>query len=199
MVNPSVRLRVWASQLANDDFPPVCVYSGEPADAWWRIRLFTPYRWAVPLVFLSLLLVIGFVIGGALGYLLARRVSGHLPMRAQYARRLWMLPRVSAAILAAGVVMLVAALHAPPLNNVVLGLAGILAFTVSPIFILIGLLGVQIGLQVAWNPLAPRGKVFARKPGDPDRIVEISNVHPAFVAAAQAMYSARSPHPGESK
>ena len=119
-------------------------------------------------------------------------------MKAVYARRLWLLPRVSAGILAAGVVMLVAALHAP-LNNVVLGLAGILALTVSPIVILIGLLGVQLGLQVAWNPLAPRGRVFTRKPGDPDRIVEISNLHPAFVAAAQAMYSSRSPHPGESK
>lgn len=198
MVNPSVRLRVWASQLAKDDFPRVCVYSGEPADAWWWFRPFTTFKWAVPFLFLLLLLVVGFVVTGPLGYLLARRAGGHLPMKAVYARRLWLLPRVSAAILAAGVAIFVAALHAP-LDNVVLGLAGIVALTLSPIVILIGLLGVQLGLQVAWNPLAPRGKVFARKPGDPDRIVEISNVHPAFVAAAQAMYSGRSPHPGESK
>ena len=190
---------MWASQLANDDFPPVCVYSGEPADAWWWFRPFTTYRWAAPFLFLLLLLVIGFVVTGPLAYLLARRAGGHLPMKAMYARRLWMLPRVSAAILAAGVVMLVAALHAPLNNNVVVGLAGILAFTVSPILILIGLFGVELGLQVLWNPLAPRGRVFAQKSGDPDRIVEISNVHPAFVAAAQAMYSGRSPYPGESK
>lgn len=198
MVNPSVRLRVWASQLAADDFPPVCVYSGEPADAWWKFRPFSTYVWARPFLFLLLLFVVGFVVDGPLAYLLARRASGHLPMQSKYARRLRMLPRVSAAILAAGVVMLVAALHAP-LNNVVLGLAGILAFTVAPIVILIGLLGVQLGLQVAWNPMAPRARVYKRRPGDPDRIVEISNVHPAFVAAAQAMYSSRSALPPKSK
>lgn len=198
MVNPSVRLRVWASQLAANDFPAVCVFSGEPADAWWWFRPYTTYKWARPVFVLLGLLVIGLVLIGPLGYVLSRRAGGHLPMKAMYARRLWLLPRVSAAILAAGVVMLVAALQAP-LNNVVLGLAGVLVFSVSPIVILIGLTGLQIGLQVAWNPLAPWGKLLERKPGDPDSIVEISNVHPAFVAAAQAMYSGRSPHPGESK
>ena len=198
MISPSVKLQVWASQLAADDFPRVCVYSGEPADSWWWFRPFTTYRWARPFLLLLLLFVVGFVLTGPLGYVLSTRAGGHLPMKAMYARRLWLVPRVSAAILGVGVLMFIVGLQAP-VGNVVLGLAGVFVLFTSPVVILAGLIGVQIGLQVAWNPLAPRGRILARKPGDPDRIVEISNVHPAFVAAAQAMYAARAPHATESK
>ena len=174
------------------------MYSGEPADSWWWFRPFTTYRWARPFLLLLILFIVGFVLTGPLAYVLATRAGGHLPMKAVYARRLWLVPRVSAAILGIGVLMFVVGLQAP-IGNVVLGLAGVFLVFTSPIVILAGLIGVQIGLQVAWNPLAPRGRIFKRKPGDPDAIVEISNVHPAFVVAAQQMYAARAPHSAESK
>ena len=198
MISPSVKLQVWASQLAADDFPQVCVYSGEPADSWWWFRPFTTYRWARPILLLLLLFVVGFVLTAPLGYVLATRAGGHLPMKAIYARRLWLVPRVSAAILGVGVLMLIVGLQAP-IDNLLLGLAGVLLVFTSIFVILVGLIGVQIGLQVAWNPLAPRGRILKRKPGDPDALIEISNGHPVFVAAAQAMYAARIAHPTESK
>ena len=147
---------------------------------------------------LLLLFGVGFVLTGPLGYVLSRRAGGHLPMKAKYARRLSMVPWISAAILALGVVMALAGLLMP-IDNLALGLVGVLLLSASIFVLLVGVVGLQIGLQVAWNPLAPRDRIFERKPGDADRIIEISNVHPAFVAAAQQMYAARSPRLEQSK
>lgn len=143
--------------------------------------------------------MIGLVLGGPLGYLLARRASGRLPMKAKYARRLRRVTPVSLVVVGVGVLMLVLGFVLPTTGVLVLELAGILLISTSLLVLFVGVAGVEMGLQVLWNPLAPRGRVFERKPGDPDRIVEIWNVHPAFVAAAQAMYSGRTPHTEESK
>lgn len=199
MINPSVRLRVWKSQLEANDFPAICVFSGEPADAWWKFRAHSTYMWATPILLLLLLLVVGFVVDGPLLYLLARRATGRLPVKSKYARRLSRVTWISAAVLGVAVLMFIAASSTHITGNVALDLlAAVALFTSLPVAI-VGLAGVQLGLQLLWNPLAPQGRVLKRQPGDPDSIVVISNLHPAFVAAAQAMYSARSALPQNSK
>jgi hypothetical protein len=183
LINPNVRVNVWASQLAANDFPPVCVYSGAPAETWWKFRAHTPYRWAIPLLFLLILMGIGLVLSPLIAYVLGRRASGYLPMKTIYARRLSTVTWVSGGLIGLGALIGLVTLIALSSGNLTLEIFVPLLALTSVIVLLIGWTGVQIGLQIGWNPFAPRGRVHERRPGDPDRIVEIYNVHPAFVEA----------------
>jgi hypothetical protein len=60
-----------------------------------------------------------------------------------------------------------------------------------------------IGGLVIRRLVGPQGKVMEARPGYTDRLIEIRNVHPAFVAAVQQMHQARaatpSPRPRRSR
>lgn len=194
-----MKLRVWASQLEASDFPPVCVFSGEAAETWWKLRARRPYLWALPFLILLILCGIGLVVSPPLGYLLSDRVTGHVPVKAKYLRRLRLLVGLSIAIIAIGVVIGVAGVLAAAGHNYSVAVFAPLLLTVGLLAVLMGITGVEIGLQLSWNPLAPRARVLKRRPEDPDRIVELFHLHPAFVFAASQMYAQRSAHSSGSK
>jgi hypothetical protein len=64
-----------------------------------------------------------------------------------------------------------------------------------------------LGLSVVRRANGPTGEVLEPQPGHFQSLVELNNVHPAFVTAvqqlqqmrAQQAYQAQSPHPQESK
>ena len=49
------RVQIWASQLAANDFPPVCAMTGRPAETWRKFRFATPPDWAYALLALVVL------------------------------------------------------------------------------------------------------------------------------------------------
>jgi hypothetical protein len=75
---------VWSSQLAANDFPPVCAMTGAPAETWRKFTFSTFPSWAVallPLICLGLLpLFIGL-------YAVSRRATGRLPLTRASSRR----------------------------------------------------------------------------------------------------------------
>jgi hypothetical protein len=202
LINYQSRLRVWSSQFEAGDFPAICVVSGKPAETWRKFRFFGAPIWS----FAFLLLIacgIGFFVAGPLVFLVSRRASGRLPLTKQADRWFSAVIWVSAVLASVGVLMTITGflgmnvgLHE---TNPFIGLIGVLLLSLGPIALVAGAVGIQIGIQVGMvNPLGPRGKVLKRQPADPDRIVELFNVHPAFVEAAQRMYAERSPDPAVS-
>jgi hypothetical protein len=111
-------------------------------------------------------------------------VSGHLPLTRSSSRTVALAVWIPLTLLWASAVLLVAAF--------VFAAAAKWSF---PLFFLLGLavlLAGFLGRMVAMKLMCPRGKVTAIQPGHYDRIVELSNVHPAFVAAVQQHQHARS-------
>lgn len=136
-----MKLRVWASQLEASDFPPVCVFSGEAAETWWKLRARRPYLWALPFLILLILCGIGLVVSPPLGYLLSDRVTGHVPVKAKYLRRLRLLVGLSIAIIAIGVVIGVAGVLAAAGHNYSVAVFAPLLLTVGLLAVLMGISG----------------------------------------------------------
>jgi hypothetical protein len=101
------RVLVWSSQLAANDFPPVCAMTGAPAETWRKFRFSTTPVWAVallPLVCFGLLpLFIGL-------YAVSRRASGRLPLTRAGSRRVALASLIPAGLILATFLMGVAAL-----------------------------------------------------------------------------------------
>ncbi len=80
------RVLVWSSQLAANDFPPVCAMTGAPAETWRKFRFSTAPAWAA--VFLILICTgFGLLIVFVAMYLVSRRASGYLPLTRASSRR----------------------------------------------------------------------------------------------------------------
>ena len=62
MVTQPDRVQIWASQLAANDFPPVCAMSGQPAETWRKFKFATPPTWAYALLVLVCLGGIGIIL-----------------------------------------------------------------------------------------------------------------------------------------
>jgi len=178
------RVVVWASQLKNKDLPHVCAVTGAPADSWYRVRFKTVPAWAEASHGLELTQFA--LLAPVLEEVTMRRARGYLPVTRHTRRRLlvvnWgvfgflpltLLLWVAAGIVAGNVGTQSAFVGALVLAGIVTILAG-----------LIGLIGIL--------PLVgPRGKVFARQRGQPDNVVELFHVHPAFVTSVQQWQIAR--------
>jgi hypothetical protein len=76
---------------------------------------------------------------------------------------------------------------------------GVLGFVLGLATLIVGL----IGLAIVRRTLGPTGKIFEPQPGQYQSLIELRNVHPAFVAAvqqlqqmrAQQAYPSQSPNP----
>ena len=102
------RVVVWASQLAANDFPPVCAMTGAPAETWRKFRFSTAPAWAA--VFLLLLCTgVGLLIVFLAIYLVSRRASGYLPLTRASSRRVGLASWIPAGLLVGGFVVVVAA------------------------------------------------------------------------------------------
>ena len=142
------KVRVWASQLWANDFPPVCAMTGRPAETWKKFKFATPPDWTYALL-----------IAWPICWLVALITAGDPNASGTTGAWVWL---------------------------------GIF-------FLLAGM----IGRLVVTRFVSPRAKVMELAPGHFDRIVELRNVHPLFVAAvlqrqqaqaSQHAYPAQSPY-----
>ncbi len=86
MIYPSNSLQIWASQLAANDFPPVCAMTGAPVETWRKFRFSTPPPWAYALLVLIVLGLLGLIIAAAVMSAVAVKASGFLPLTRRSSR-----------------------------------------------------------------------------------------------------------------
>lgn len=180
---------MWASQLWANDFPPVCAMTGRPAETWKKFNFATPPDWAYALLFLICLGGIGFVAFAVTIAVVSQRASGYLPLTRSSALTARLAFWIPVGILVAWPVCWLIAL--------IVGVAGnndSTANGVAATFLVLGLacmLAGLVGRLVVTRLITPQAKVMPAAPGQSDRIVELRNVHPAFVAAVQQHQQAR--------
>jgi hypothetical protein len=188
---PPGRIVVSAAQFAAGDFPPVCAMTGQPAETRRRFRFFRAPAWAVGFTFL-MCVGVGFLVTGILIFLVARKVTGYLPLTSASSRRLAQVMRVSVVFVALGAILLIAAASLSATGDPLAHLTAILLLAFGLMLFLIGFTGLQVGLQMLKPLYGPTAVVLPRPPGHKETWIELRNVHPAFVAAVQQVYSATS-------
>ena len=184
MIIPPDRVRIWASELAANDFPPVCAMTGRPAETWRKFTFSTPPAWTYALTPLVCLGVLGVIIAGAIIYGVSERATGHLPLTRSSSRTAGLAIWIPVALLIASPVAWVVAF--------VFG--GSSESPVFPILFLVGVLLLLAGLlgRLVGTPLIiPRARVNPVQHGQYDRLVEIRNANPVFVAEVQRRQHAR--------
>jgi hypothetical protein len=168
--------------------------TGAPAETWRRFRFTTAPAWA--LGFLALICVgIGFFVSMPLAYLVGRHAGGRLPLT-RASKRLLELPIWAgvAAIAFWAIDWIIAAIalsiqHDP--TNPTAAVAGLFLFYLGLPGLVLGVVLLEVGLQLGTLPYGPRAKIRKQEPGQPDRVVELLRLHPAFVAAVLDVQRAR--------
>lgn len=187
MINRPDRVPIWASQLAANQFPPVCAMTGRPAETWRRFRFATAPDWAYALLLLICLGGIGFIAFAVTFTLIARRASGYLPLTRSSSRTAALALWIPIGLLIAWPVCWVLGISIASINGSWTGTVGGVLGLLGVLFLVAGLIG-----RLVIKPLmCPRAKVMETAPGQTDYLVELRNVHPAFVAAVQQMHLAR--------
>jgi len=185
--NAPDRVLVWSSQLAANDFPPVCAVTGAPAETWRKFRFQTAPGWAYALLLL-LCTGVGLLIVFIAMYLVSRRASGHLPLTRTSSRTIGLGTWIPVGLFLLTVLLwIVAGIVGSSSNDETSSaVAGVLVIA-SFVVVLAGL----VGWLIVKPLIGPRGKVMERQPGAYDNLVEIRNVHPAFVSAVVQVQQAR--------
>jgi hypothetical protein len=185
LISAPDRVLIWQSQLAANDFPPVCAMTGAPAETWRKFSFSTAPPWA-------------FWVGGLLvAALMSRRASGYLPLTRASVRKLRLFTLTFLGLIPLAVVFWIASGVTSSLNNPVWSAITFLLFVLGIASMLVSL----IGIVIARRSFGPTGKIFEPQPGQYESLIELRNVHPTFVIAtrqlqqarAQSAYSARSP------
>lgn len=189
MIAQPNQVRVWAAQLEHNDFPPVCAMTGRPAEVWRKFTFSTPPAWTYALLVLVCLGGIGIIVFAVVVYAVSEKASGHLPLTHQSNLTVALTQWIPIGLLTAWPVTWVldfAFASGPDTNG-----AFAVFFFLGLFFMVAGLVG-----RLAVKPMiSPRGKVQALQPGYYDRLVEISNVSPAFAAAVHHQQQQRAPQP----
>ena len=187
MIARQDRVQIWASQLSANDFPPVCAMTGRPAEVWRKFNFRTPPGWVYSLLLLILLGLIGLIIFGIVEYAVSEKASGHLPLSRAAQNRLRLVIWTIVGLLPLSIILLIAgAALGSGTDSSTSGLGTSL--------ILLGVLGFVafIAGALTRSLWGPRARVYPpAQPGYADKLVELRNVHPAFVAAVQQQHSAR--------
>jgi hypothetical protein len=106
--SPPDKVAIWSSQLAANDFPPVCAMTGAPAETWRKFRFSTAPAWAA--LFLLLLCTgLGLLIVFLAIYLVSRRATGYLPLTRAASRRVGLASWIPAGLVVGGFVLVLAA------------------------------------------------------------------------------------------
>lgn len=158
--------------------------TGKPAETWRKFTFASPPAWTYALLVLLCLGVFGILIAALVTYSVSERATGHLPLTRSSSRSVGLAYWIPVGVLIASPI------------------AWLIAFVFgsgsdSPIFPLFFLLGIffllagLVGRLVATPLISPRARVHPLAYGQYDRLVEISNVAPAFVAAVQQHQHAR--------
>ena len=188
MVNRPDRVRIWAAQLAANDFPPICAMTGRPAETWRRFRFATPPAWAYALLVLACLGGIGIIGYAIVMAAIAQRASGYLPLTLASRRTVNLAFWGPLALLGLALAMwAAAAIIGLPTSDPTLNTIGAVLFWIGLLVFVFGL----IGRLVITRLVGPRAKVREQLPGQYDRIVELRNLNPAFVAAVNQAHQAR--------
>ena len=160
--------------------------TGAPAETWRKFRFATAPAWA----YVLLLLVctgVGLLIIGVLIWAVSFRASGYLPLTRASRRKLaivnW-LPLVLI-VLSLGLWIVAVVVGFNSNDQTATIAAGLLI-----VGLIAGLAGL-VGRLVIRRLVGPRARVMERRAGQYDQLVELRNVHPAFVMAVNQLRSAR--------
>jgi hypothetical protein len=162
--------------------------SGRPAETWRRFKFVTAPGWAYSLLLLVCAGGLGFIAYAIAMAAVAERASGYLPLTRSSSRTVTLAFWVPTGLLIAWVAawVLTAALAWSTTDPNVTTIAWV-SFGLGFFFLAAGFAG-----RLLIAPfLRPRGKVMGMAPGQNDRVVELRNVHPTFVAALNQVYQAR--------
>jgi hypothetical protein len=168
--------------------------TGAPAETSRRFRFSTAPLWAVLFLFL-ICIGVGFLVSLPLAYMVGRHASGTLPLTRR-SKRLLEIPKWAgaASIGCAALALILAAIAFSmqhDATNPTAALASVLLITLAIPALALGVVLLEIGFQLGASPYGPRAKVRKLEPGQPDRVVELMWVHPAFVAAVLDMQRSR--------
>jgi len=162
--------------------------TGRPVETWKKFNFATPPGWAYALLILVCLGGLGLIAFAIVLAVVSQRASGYLPLTRSSSRTATLALWIPVGLLLAGpVAFAIALIFALASNDAT-------ASTITAVFLWLGILVLGVGLlgRLVVTPLIrPRGKVMEAAPGQTDRIVELRNVHPAFVAAVQQHQQAR--------
>jgi hypothetical protein len=153
--------------------------TGRPAETWRKFKFATPPDWAYALLILVCLGGLGFIVFAVVMALVAQRASGYLPLTKSSSRTVSLAVWIPIGLLIAWPVSWAIALVFSSSNDST-------ASTIAAVFFWLGFLFFGAGLVgrlLITRLVSPRAKVFPVAPGQTDRIVELRNVHPLFVAA----------------
>lgn len=160
--------------------------TGRPAEMWRRFRFATPPQWAYALLFLVCLGGIGIILYAIVLSSIAQRAGGYLPLTHAARRRVEMAIWAPVVLLLGWIVLWIVAVIVSPTSSDQSGSGLAAAFFFLGLLLLIGGL---VGRLVIMRFLVPQARVFEPQPGQFDKIVELRNVHPAFVAAVTQQHS----------
>lgn len=162
--------------------------SGRPAETWRKFKFVTPPGWAYWLLLLVCAGGLGFIAYAIAIAAVSERASGFLPMTRSSSRTVTLAFWIPSGLLIAWVVAwIVAAIIGWSSTNPSVSTIGGISFGVGFLLLAAGL----AGRLVVAPRLRPRGKVRVIAPGQTDRLVELRNLHPNFVAALNHVYEAR--------
>jgi hypothetical protein len=157
--------------------------TGRPAETWRKFTFSTAPAWSYALLVLVCFGALGLILAAVIVYAVSERATGHLPLTRESSRKVGVSVWTPIGLIVASPVLwIVAFITSSPDNSL------------FPIFFLLGTIALILGLigrLVITRLVGPRGNVRPAQPGFYDRLVELDNVHPAFVAAANAMYQGR--------
>jgi len=167
--------------------------TGRPAETWRKFKFATPPDWAYALLILVCVGGLGFIAFAIVMTLVAQRASGFLPLTRSASTTVRNALWIPVVLLIAAPVAWVLALFAGSFST---NTTGIVLLWLGILFLFAGL----VGRLLVTRLVCPRAKVMEAAPGQTDRIVELRNVHPLFVAAVlerqhgRAAQLAPSPH-----
>jgi len=164
--------------------------TGHPAETWRKFKFATPPDWAYSLLILVCLGGLGFIAFAIVMTLVAERASGYLPLTRSSSRTVTLVTWIPIGLLIAWPISWAIALISSSSNDSTWPTIAAVFFWLGFLFFGAGL----IGRLLITRLVCPRGKVFPVAPGQTDRIVELRNVHPLFVAAVLQRQQAPSPH-----
>ena len=153
--------------------------TGRPAETWKKFKFATPPSWAYALLILVCLGGLGVIAFAIVMAIVAERASGYLPLTKSSSRT------VSLAFWIP-IGLLIAWPFSWAIAVVFSSSSDSTSSTIAAVFFWLGFLFFGAGLVgrlLITRLVAPRAKVFPVAPGQTDRIVELRNVHPMFVAA----------------
>jgi hypothetical protein len=167
--------------------------TGAPAQTWRKFRFASPPQWAYALYVLIVCGIIGLLIAAAVLAGVSQRASGHLPLTRASSRLVGLAIWVPVVLIVVGlalwtIVPIAAGFNVDSADTNAAVIAGLI-YVVGAVVLIAGL----VGRLVVMPLVSPRAKVIVQ-PGYYDKLVEMRNVHPAFVAAVNQAQQARAAH-----